>query len=211
MTRIFIVRHGESEANLRHLIAGHTDMHLTPLGLEQAEITAEHLSGEPITAVYSSDLARAMQTAKPHAARRGLDVIPVPELREAFCGEWEAREVTELAEEYPEEYSNGFLRHFGSCTIPGGEYIPDVGKRALHKLLEIAKRHEGETILVASHGATIRILWAMISDLPFERIDAELPYPSNASYSVAEYDGERIVPVEFSHDGHLPFVTHVHL
>ena len=211
MTRLIIVRHGESESNLRHHIAGHTDMKLTALGLKQAEVTAAHLADEPIAAVYSSDLSRAMQTALPHAERRGLKVIPEPAFREAFCGEWEGREVTELAVCYPEEYSNGFLHHFGTCQIPGGEYMPDVGKRAFDKLLELAKAHDGQTILIASHGATIRMLWSMLCDMPAERIDAELPYPTNASYSIAEYDGERIVPVEYSHDAHMPFVTRVHL
>ena len=96
MTRIIIARHGESESNRLHCLAGHLDLDLTEIGYQQAEETAAYLAGEPIAAVYSSSLQRAVHTAEPHAKRRGLPVIACDELRELYCGEWEGRRVDEL-------------------------------------------------------------------------------------------------------------------
>ena len=211
MTRIIVVRHGESEANVKNLLAGHLDLDLTPLGYEQAEITAAHLAGEQLAAVYSSDLQRAVHTAEPHARRRGLEVKLCPALREVCCGEWEGRTAKELAEAYPEPYLVGFRQRFGTFEMPGGESIPEVGERAHGALLEIAKAHPGQTVLAVSHGGTIRMLWAIISGIAAEQVSTRLPFPSNASYSVLEYDGEKLVPIEYSVDSHMPNVTHVHL
>ena len=82
MTKIIIVRHGESKTNELGILVGQGDFPLTDLGLAQAEQTADALAEEQIDAVYSSDLMRAMQTATPHATRRGLAVIPDKDLRE---------------------------------------------------------------------------------------------------------------------------------
>jgi broad specificity phosphatase PhoE len=66
-------------------------------------------------------------------------------------------------------------------------------------------------VLIAAHGAVIRVFWAIISGTPKEEATDKHDYASNASYSIAQYDGERIVPVEYSHDAHLPTVTHLHI
>ena len=211
MTTIYLIRHGQSIGNATRTYLGHTDLDLTGLGYAQAEETAKALSGVPFTAVYTSDLLRARHTAEPHARRRGLEVKLCPALREVCCGEWEGRTAKELAEAYPEAYLVGFRQSFGTFEMPGGESIPEVGERAHGALLEIAKAHPGQTVLAVSHGGTIRMLWAIISGIAAEQVGTSLPFPSNASYSVLEYDGEKLVSVEYSVDSHMPNVTHVHL
>ena len=75
--------------------------------------------------------------------------------------------------------------------------------RMVRGLKKIALEHPGETILLTSHAAAIRALWGKISGHePYEWAEA-YPFPTNASYSVLEYDGERLVPVSYSNDSHL--------
>lgn len=89
MTKIILIRHGESEANSLGVIAGWRDYRLTALGLAQAEETAAHLADEKIDLICSSDLIRAYETAEANAKRRCMTVYAYPELRETYCGDWE--------------------------------------------------------------------------------------------------------------------------
>ena len=76
MTKLILIRHGESLGNAVRKLLGHTDLDLSPLGYQQAEAAAVALKDERIDAIYSSDLLRAYNTAVPHARLRGIDVIP---------------------------------------------------------------------------------------------------------------------------------------
>lgn len=210
MTKLIIIRHGESEANQAGVVAGHSDYKLSSLGLEQAEQTAAHLAGEQIDAVYSSDLVRAVETARPHAERRGLSVKTCPELRETYCGRWEGVTFDSLRKNEAELFES-FRKHYMFFTMPEGEELWESGQRFYQKTLEIAQAHPDQTVLLVAHGAVIRVFWAMVSQTPREQADEKHPYPSNASYSVAYCDGERITPGEFSHDAHLPCATHLHI
>ena len=209
MTKIIIVRHGESKTNELGLLVGHGDFSLTELGLEQAEQTAKSLENEQIDAVYSSDLMRAMQTATPHATLRGLQVVPDKELREVYCGSWESRPFADLREKESELYVQGFCENFLTFTFPDGESVPKGGERFLREIERIAKKHEGQTVLIASHGGVIRAFWAMICGESLENASLKVPFPTNASYSVAHFDGEKIVPIAYSCDAHITTVTNV--
>ena len=211
MTKLIIIRHGESEANELGLIAGWNDYKLTALGLEQAEETAAHLvATQKIDAVCSSDLCRARVTAEACANKLGLTVQTYPELRETYCGEWEGITFVELEARDTEAYAE-FKRVQLTYTIPGGENLWESGVRFYNKMLEIAKENEGKTVVVAAHGAVIRVFWALICGTPKEEATAKHAYASNASYSTVTFDGERFAPVEYSHDSHLTHATHLHI
>ena len=209
MTKIIIVRHGESKTNELGLLVGQGDFALTDLGLEQAEQTAAALADEQIDAVYSSDLKRAMQTAAPHARRRALEVIPEKDLRETYCGDWESRPFADLRENETELYVNGFCNNFMTFAFPGGETVPASGERFLRATERIARENEGKTVLIASHGGVIRCFWALICGEALESAGVKIPFPTNAAYSVAYFDGERILPHAYSCDKHLTTVTQV--
>ena len=202
-TRILLVRHGRSIANEVRIYLGHTDEDLSPRGYLQAERTAEFLSDVRIDAVYSSSLIRAVHTAEPHAKRRGLSVIGEDRLREVYVGEWENRKVEDLQREYEKEFFGGWVKSFGTFTLPGGESIPAARERFLSRVLEIAKENEGKTVLIASHAAVIRASYAAVAGIKPENIASELPFPDNASVSVVYYDKERLIPGEYSHSAHL--------
>ena len=203
VTKIYLIRHGESVGNLHRICLGHTDLDLTDLGLEQAKKTAEALSDVDFAAIYSSDLIRAVHTAEPHATKRGLKVNTSECFRELFFGEWENASVLYLKEHHHEEFMVGWRQNFGTFTAPNGESVVNMAERMALGLKNIASVHEGENILVASHAAAIRALWGKISGFkPHEWADA-YPFPTNASYSVIEYENGVLKPVSYSNDGHL--------
>ena len=201
--KIYLVRHGESVGNLHRICLGHTDLDLTDLGLKQAECTADALSNVDFCAIYSSDLMRAVHTAEPHAAKRGLSINKNADFRELFFGDWENASVLMLKEKFYEQFMIGWRQNFGTFTAPNGESVVAMAERMASGLEKVAKNAKKGNILVTSHAAAIRALWGKISGHePSEWAEA-YPFPTNASYSILEYDGERFIPVSYSNDSHL--------
>ena len=202
-TTFYVIRHGESVGNLRRICLGHTDLDLTDLGLKQAQKTADALSEVEFSAIYSSDLQRAIHTAEPHASKRGLKISTSPDFRELYFGDWENASVLYLKEQHHEEFMIGWRQNFGTFIAPNGESVVNMAERMAEGLKNIAAAHVGENILVASHAAAIRALWGKISGLePHEWADA-YPFPTNASYSILECQNGVLKPVSYSNDGHL--------
>lgn len=206
-TILCLVRHGESVGNKNRVCLGHTDLDLTDKGREQAEMTAKELSDVKFAEIYSSDLIRAMNTARPHAEMRNMSVIPSVQLRELYFGKWENASIDYLLENYHDEFVIGWRGSFGTYTPPDGEYVQDMARRIEQELCRIASKNVGSNVLVVSHAAAIRALWGRISGIPKEQVAAAVNFPSNASYSVVEYisgsEGERLVPLYYSCDKHL--------
>lgn len=203
-TKIILIRHGESLGNKDRIILGHTDLDLSEHGYLQAKTTANFLKNEKIDAIYSSDLKRAYNTALPNAEIRGLNVITDKELREIFVGDWEGLRVSEILEKWGREaFEDQWHGHFGTFTFPNGEFIQDGGRRFYNKVLEIAGKNEGKTIIITAHAAVIRAFWAIISGIKWENVVSELPFATNASFSVCYYDGKDIKPDLYSYDDHL--------
>jgi phosphoserine phosphatase len=150
------VRHGATEWNRRRIAQGHADVPLNDEGRRQAARLAERLAPEGVTAVYSSDLARALDTARPLAALKDLDVVADPAFREIDQGEWEGLGNDEIAARWPELW--GPARHFKAR--PGGESPAEVRARALEGLRRLVAAHPQGCVVVVSHGGTIRWLLA---------------------------------------------------
>lgn len=202
-TRIIIQRHGQSEANVRHIYAGHSDFPLSPLGHEQARLGALALEGVKIDAIYSSDLSRAMQTAQPHAAMRGIPVTGDKNLREIYLGDWESGERDRLVREYPYEAVYIWQNFFGIFRAPNGESAPDAAERFYNEVVRIARTHPDGTVLITAHAAVIRLFWGKVCGIAPECLAREIPFPMNASFSEVVFDGERLLPVKYSDDSHL--------
>ncbi len=206
VTKIILVRHGQSLGNATGQFLGHTDIDLSELGYKQAECTAEHLSSEHIDVIYSSDLMRALNTALPHAKIRDLSVITDPAFREVFVGDWEGMFTTDIKEKYPYEYEQSWKHEFGTFTFPGGESTQGAATRFLARLEQVASDNLGKTILVAAHAAVIRASYARLLELRPECVAEGLPFPSNASYSIVEFDKDKLIPIKYSCDEHLASV-----
>ncbi len=203
-TKIILVRHGQSIGNLTRTFLGHTDLDLSEMGYLQAKTTAERLKNEKIDKIYSSDLKRAYNTALFHAKIRNLDVISSVNLREAFAGEWEGKNVDELIEIWGMEmFADQWKARFGLFTFPAGESIKDAGIRFYNEILAISRQNQGKTILIAAHAAVIRAFWAIISGVAWENVADTIPFATNASYSVLTFNGKKFIPLEYSNDEHL--------
>lgn len=202
-TLIYLLRHGQSLSNINNTFAGHTDVELSELGIKQAEATCRELADVHIDAVYASDLKRAFYTARVHADLRGIPCNPDKRLREIYLGDWEYASVDLLKSDYHDLYYNGWIGNYGEFRAPNGEYVPDVAERMYEAIVEHAKENEGKTILMASHAGAIKALWGKINNVPWCELASAFPYPSNASYSRIIYDGEKLIPVEYSHDEHM--------
>ena len=205
-TRIILVRHGESLGNMNNLALGHENLDLSPRGYEQARATAEFLRGERIDAIYSSDLLRAHNTAAANAELRGLQVNDCEQLREIYLGDWEGRCIDDIVEKDPEGLNGGWKNNFGVFAVPGGESVPEARERFYNAVLEIVGKNIGKTILIAAHAGVIRAFWAKIKGVKPENVAKEVLYPTNASCSYIDFDGEKLIPREYSVDAHLAAV-----
>jgi broad specificity phosphatase PhoE len=156
-THILLIRHGQSEGNAERRFGGHTATPLSPLGCRQAQATAQALAAENITCIYSSDLARAMQTAEPLAQLTGLTINSTDAFRERSVGVMEGLTFEDAAQEHPEQYA-ALLRRDFEHVLTGGESYRQLLDRASQKLDEIINQHQGGTVVVFSHTGTICIL-----------------------------------------------------
>ena len=192
MTRILLARHGETEWNAIQRVQGWTDIPLSPRGHAQAKALAGRLARLPLAAVYASDLSRAVATAAPAAARHGLDVRPLADLREKGFGDWEGLTQTDLERNYPDLWHRYHVGKDLKAAVPKGEAWPDVYARIARVLRGVLQDHPGpdETVLLVGHGGSARVL-------VLEALGAPLPtllrlHLDNASLSRLDFgpDGD---------------------
>lgn len=166
-TQFIIVRHGETAWNLDVRWQGHLDSPLTVRGIAQAEALARRLSEMEFSALYSSDLGRAYQTARITANATGHRIAVDERLRERNLGIFQGLRTDEIQQSYPEEY--GLHKSIGpDYVIPGGESLRQQVERNLSCLEEIGQRHAGESIVVVTHGGVLGGLFRHTLCIPFE-------------------------------------------
>jgi probable phosphoglycerate mutase len=154
VTKLFLVRHGQSAGNAEGRFGGHGPTPLSPLGVEQAERTAVMLAKEGINAIYSSDLPRALQTAAPLSKLLDLPINHTPAFRERHVGVLEGLTFDESKAEYPNDYYalvNRNIHH----VITEGESYRDLLRRISSELRTILRKHAGGKIAIYSHTGAI--------------------------------------------------------
>ena len=156
-TLVLLIRHGQSEGNAERRFGGHTATPLSPRGRRQAQALARALKDEELTAIYSSDLARALETAQPLANLTGLPVNATNAFRERSVGVMEGLTFENAAQQHPEQYA-ALLRRDFEHVLTGGESYRQLLDRAWQKLDEIIAENQGGKIAVFSHTGTICIL-----------------------------------------------------
>ncbi len=169
MTKIFLIRHGETEWNAIGKLQGSSDIQLLPEGIKQARLLAEHAPFHAVDAIYSSDLLRAVMTAEILAEKFGLPVIKERGLRETSFGEWEGRFLSELAKENPKGFEKFFTRP-DKVQPPGGETFLQSQARIMNALDEIIADNEDKNIIVVSHGAAIRLIICAALVIPIRKM-----------------------------------------
>jgi broad specificity phosphatase PhoE len=156
-THVLLIRHGQSEGNAERRFGGHTATPLSPRGRKQAQALALALKDDELTAIFSSDLARAVETAQPLAKLTGLTVHSTNAFRERSVGVMEGLTFENAAQQHPEQYA-ALLRRDFEHVLTGGESYRQMLDRAWQKLDEIVARNQGGRIAVFSHTGTICIL-----------------------------------------------------
>lgn len=192
-TRLILVRHGQTVWNHELRYQGQSDVALTEAGYQQARQMAARLRGEKIDAVYASDLSRALETAKIVAAERSLPVETLPALRELKFGVWEGLVYQEIAEQYP-DLVQAWSSNPGRVRIPGGEMFAELQERACGAVKDLLARHDNETILVVSHGATIRMIVCDVLGIDIDRA-WQIRQDNTAVNIIDFHDGRGIIQV----------------
>jgi len=155
-THVVIIRHGQSQGNAEGRFGGHTDTPLSPRGRKQAQATAKALASEKFSAIYSSDLPRAIETASPLAKLVGVRLETTDALRERSVGVMEGLTFEEAAEQHPEQYLALLRRDFEH--VLAGESYRQTLDRASRQLDEAIEQHKGGRIALFAHTGTICIL-----------------------------------------------------
>ena len=164
MSRVLLVRHGETELKSSERLWGHTDTKLDALGLKQAERLRDRLASERIDAIYSSKLKRALVTAETIASRHQLEVVTCAELHEVDFGQLEGLTLNEANQRYPEVAKLRMQRNL-KLKYPGGDSFIEFSKR-VSKFLDRLEQHTAEeTVLIVAHNGVLRILFCRLLDI----------------------------------------------
>lgn len=156
-TRVFLARHGATTLSAEDRFAGAVEVDLSEEGRSQARRLGERLADEPLRAVYTSPLHRTVETGRLASVAHGLVPQSRPGLREIAHGRWEGLRRAEVEAQFPDEYAAWEQDPF-TFAPEGGESGLSVMARALPVIREIVVAHPGESVLVVSHKATIRLL-----------------------------------------------------
>jgi len=156
MKQIILVRHGETEWNVKEVFRGRTDIELNETGMRQAELLAEHLSNIKIDAIYSSPLRRALKTAETIASYHKLDVEIAPGLIDFNYGKWQGLSHQEVRDRYKGLYAQ-WINRPDRVRMPAGESLDEVRRRAMSVVDRIIAKYEGSVVLV-SHRVVNKVL-----------------------------------------------------
>jgi probable phosphoglycerate mutase len=200
MTEVLLIRHGETLWNQQGRMQGQNDSPLTPLGMQQARQLAKRMKTVAFSALYSSDLGRAHQTARCIADATGHDVIADEGLRERHFGIFEGLTNNEIKAKHPELYEL-FAKRLPDFVMPGGESAAQFGKRCVSALERIVERHGGKTVVVVSHGLVLDAVYRRAVNMP---IETPRGFPLlNCSVNTFRYDGNGWTAVAVCDVSHL--------
>ena len=168
MSRLFLIRHGDTESNSAERYWGDTDVKLSDAGLQQAERLRDRLAAENIDAIYSSDLSRASSTADTIASNHGLEIITCAELREMNFGELEGLTFSEISQRYL-EVTELWLKRSPKLKCPGGESIEEFNIRVNQFIGRLENHAPQEAIAIVAHSGSLRSLLCHLLGIGLER------------------------------------------
>jgi len=190
MTRLYLVRHGETDWNVEHRYQGWTDIPLNAKGREQAKQVAQSLSNLSFQAIYASTLKRAIETAEAIAEMQGVHVETHDSLKEIYFGTLEGKTLREVYEEHIQNTISS-VDSLHAKIVPDQESGFDVSQRALPTLVQIAKKHQGKNVLVVTHGGVLHSLLVTIAGMEWGSFHIE-----NGQILTFAYDQEKLTFLE---------------
>lgn len=185
-TRLCLIRHGETDWNAERRLQGHLDIPLNSTGVAQAAAAAATLPKQVFSACYSSDLLRAVHTARAACAVLGLAPRTTAALRERHYGHFQGLTYHEAAQRHADDYAR-FEARDPDFAFAGGESLRDFATRIGDCLSEIVARHPGETVLIVTHGGVLDIAHRVATGKPLDAPrDFTIP---NAALNWIRHDG----------------------
>ncbi len=203
MTRIILVRHGETEWNRAgaERFRGREDIELNENGVRQAKAAADRVAScWPLSAIYSSPLKRALVTAKILATPFGLSVEPLEGLIDIDYGDWQGISYQEASERYRQLYRQ-WLERPHEFSFPAGESLQNVRHRATAALEKLLTQHEGETVVLVSHRVVCTVLVCALLGLDnshFRQVQQDV-----CAINVFETKNERLTVTSVNDTCHL--------
>jgi broad specificity phosphatase PhoE len=164
MSRLLLIRHGETDSQSSFRYWGKTDVGLGPVGLRQAEQLRDRLAMEKIDFVYSSNLRRTLTTARTIASIHNLQVIGCPELREIDFGQVEGLNFQEVQAKFP-EVARMWITHDPGMVYPGGESLAQLERRLTEFRSRLAGHTQNQTLLIVAHSGVLRTFICQLLDL----------------------------------------------
>jgi len=158
MTKVILVRHGQTEWNRDERFRGHADVPLDKTGRAQANATARRISLQWNPAVvYAGPLSRTIHTGEPIASAIPSTVQVANDLIDADCGQWQGLTPDEVNERWPAEF-HSYLHQPGDFQFPGGELLETARRRAMKCVNTLIEHHRNQTIVLVSHTALNRLI-----------------------------------------------------
>ncbi|MHB8520941.1 MAG: histidine phosphatase family protein [Limisphaerales bacterium] len=178
MTRLLLVRHAEVEVRYHRIFGGRIDMELSPRGHEQARSLADYLCRWRLDAIYASPMKRVQQTLAPLADRHLPSPVILPDLREVDFGAWTGHSWEEVKHKFSVRAFD-WLEKIETGEIPEAEPVQQFRDRVEISLKRVLRERAGRTVAVVSHGGVIRMMLALLLDLPLRKMAAfDIDYAS---------------------------------
>ena len=196
ITRLYLIRHGETEENQRGILAGSTDVPLNGNGRSQSMALAKLARTLPVDVIFASPLQRAVETAI-LAFGKEARIITDSSLREFHFGEWEGLHFSDIAKRYPELWKT-WVHDWEHTNIPGAEAFTAFAQRVISFSTGLLHSHQGQNLAIVSHGGWIRALLAHLfsgsAGTGYWKFKVE-----NATITEVEFAGDLPILTRFNH------------
>ena len=157
ITKVYVVRHGQTAWNLEEVFRGRADIPLDDTGKKEVHLAGEALKHETIHAVYSSPLSRSMETAENIAKFQEIDVVPLDEIIDISYGDWEGKPLADVQEKFPDLYER-WLKAPHTVRFPNGETLEEVGDRTMGAVKRLVAQHKDENIALVAHRVPNKVI-----------------------------------------------------
>jgi broad specificity phosphatase PhoE len=171
ITRLWLIRHAEVETRYQKTFGGRIDMNLSPRGRDQARTLAAYLHGRIFDAIYASPMKRVQQTLAPMLKNSAATQTILPGLREVDFGDWTGYDWFQVRKKFG-VHPYDWLDEIERGAVPRGETGVQFRARVEPCLFEIIRRHPGGTVAVFCHGGVIRMMLAVLLDLPLPKTNS---------------------------------------
>jgi broad specificity phosphatase PhoE len=200
MTKVYLVRHGQTEWNKELRFRGRSDIPLNEEGRREAAATADALKEKDIRAIYTSPLRRSIETAQPVAEFFHLEIVPVRELIDISYGDWEGLTYDEVKRRYADTYTM-WEQCPDMVQFPNGENLDEVRERSFFAFKGIVEKNPGKSILIIPHRVINKVLLCALLDLnnsQFWKVKQD-----TGCINLIEYSDQKVVLVKMNDTCHL--------